>query len=698
MIIKDIELHNFRIYKGQNIIDLSPEESKNISLISGRNGFGKTTFLMSLVWCLYGKQMQEVDDLYQKEIGDQGGYNKYIATSLNRLAKNEGETQFYVSITFSKLNIPDLPCKEINITRFYDTETSIGESVQILIDGVANELTNELGPEYFIRDYILPKEIAKFFFFDAEKITSLAEVSTPEQRRRLSEAYSEVLGIKKYEELKSNLEDLQLKLRQESASDKERKELIELQAKIDTIDVTIEENESRIIEHKEQILEKRKESNDIQEKLIRAGSAITVDELNKLRSKEADLNTKLDSSMSELKEQYEIIPFAIAGSKFADVGAQVENESNFKKNKYQQENIRGTTDKVLNDLLNAKKPDDLVIDYNVHNYYAGLFEKLIKKHFFADTPEAKEDFISIHDFSDSEKNELNALLSNIKLSFKESFKRITGDATQTKNDLSQVRKKLRDAEANTEDEIIAEYRKRKEILDSDVFQLEKINEDLTFEKGEKNTSRGQFTTKIKEIAQKLEVSKANKAKDQLVTEQIKNLKEFIKQFKEDKKVSLEKQILKGLETLMHKKGFVKKVQVDIIGDDIDIKLFNNRKEEIKKETLSKGEQQMYATSLLSGLVEESNIDFPVFIDSPMQKFDEQHAENIVRYFYPKVSEQVVIFPLINKELSKKEFDMLEPHISKTYLINNLHEDSSEFLEIEPGDFIKTYNKMYNDAD
>ncbi len=52
MFIKEIELDNFRIYKGSNTIDLTPEESKNIFLISGRNGFGKTTFLMSLVWCL----------------------------------------------------------------------------------------------------------------------------------------------------------------------------------------------------------------------------------------------------------------------------------------------------------------------------------------------------------------------------------------------------------------------------------------------------------------------------------------------------------------------------------------------------------------------------------------------------------------------------------------------------------------------
>src|ERR1035437_8006139 len=89
MTIKEIELYNFRIYKGENKIDLTSSDKKNIFIVSGRNGFGKTTFLMSMVWCLYGRNMQEVDDLYKKEIEDQGGYSKYIANSLNRLASSE---------------------------------------------------------------------------------------------------------------------------------------------------------------------------------------------------------------------------------------------------------------------------------------------------------------------------------------------------------------------------------------------------------------------------------------------------------------------------------------------------------------------------------------------------------------------------------------------------------------------------------
>ncbi|WP_404812362.1 AAA family ATPase [Capnocytophaga canimorsus] len=75
MTIKQIELNNFRIYKGYNKIDLSVSDNENIIIVSGKNGFGKTTFLMSLVWCMYGRQMSEVDDIYKKEIEIYGKYS-----------------------------------------------------------------------------------------------------------------------------------------------------------------------------------------------------------------------------------------------------------------------------------------------------------------------------------------------------------------------------------------------------------------------------------------------------------------------------------------------------------------------------------------------------------------------------------------------------------------------------------------------
>ncbi|KFF11183.1 DNA sulfur modification protein DndD [Flavobacterium hydatis] len=698
MTIKEIELYNFRIYKNSNPIDFSNHVDKNIFVVSGRNGFGKTTFLMSLVWCLYGRQMQEVDDIYKKEIDDQGGYSKYIANSLNRLSKSEGDYKFHVSITFHNLNIPEVPCKEIVIKRSYNTKTSTSEEVEVLIDGYPSELAKEVGQEIFIREFIMPIEIAKFFFFDAEKIVSLAEVNTPEQKRRLSKAYSEVLGIKKYEDIKSELEGLQLKIRQDSASASEKSQLRLLEAEFDNCDDKIKDNEAVIQDLREKRSEKNKGSRDIQEKLIKSGSLITVEELQEIRTQEEGLTKKLAELQNELKDSYDIIPFAIAGEKFLEVNNQLVNEANFKAAKFKDENVRGVTNKILTDLIKEPKPNDLVIDYQIEKHFAETFEKLIRKHFFSDAPELPEDFQMLQEFSDLEQNELQALFNNIRYSFKESFKRITSEYNLARNELNSIRKKIRDAETNQESPMIAEFRKQKEDLDKEIIRIDETIDSLNREIGEFHNEKIQKGKRIEELSKKLNVSKKNKVKDEIITRNIGNLRDFIEKFKSKKKESLEEQILEGLETLLHKKGFVKKVEVEIIGETIDIILKNVRGEEIKKESLSKGEQQMYATALLRALVEGSDIQFPVFIDSPMQKFDEQHAENIVKYFYPNISDQVVIFPLINKELTEREYNILSNNIAKTFLINNIHEDKSEFMPLEPKDFISTYNKMYNNAD
>ena len=154
MIIKSIELNNFRIYKGVNRIELTPDKDRNIIIVSGHNGFGKTTFLMSLVWCLYGRQMESVDELYKKEINEKGGYNRYILGSLNKEAQRQGETRFSVSVTFTDVEIPDTTCTEITITRSFDSATNNNDELTILIDGRYSDLfSDRQEEEFFIRDY-----------------------------------------------------------------------------------------------------------------------------------------------------------------------------------------------------------------------------------------------------------------------------------------------------------------------------------------------------------------------------------------------------------------------------------------------------------------------------------------------------------------------------------------------------------------
>ena len=142
-----------------------------------------------------------------------------------------------------------------------------------------------------------------------------------------------------------------------------------------------------------------------------------------------------------------------------------------------------------------------------------------------------------------------------------------------------------------------------------------------------------------------------------------------------------------MNTLMHKEDFIGRVEVVVDGEDMDIDLYSMDNLRIKKDSLSKGEQQLYATSILKALVDESGIQFPVFIDSPLQKFDKSHAKKIITEFYPRISKQVILFPLLYKELTKEEYDVMKPLINATYLIKN--DTSRSYLERVPiNDFVK----------
>ena len=103
---------------------------------------------------------------------------------------------------------------------------------------------------------------------------------------------------------------------------------------------------------------------------------------------------------------------------------------------------------------------------------------------------------------------------------------------------------------------------------------------------------------------------------------------------------------------------------------------------------------MYATSILNALVKESNIQFPVFVDSPLQKFDDKHAKSIVSEFYPSVSKQVVIFPLLNKEINSNEYDVLKPKVSSSFVIQS-ESNKSKFVEVNPNDLFVEYEKILN---
>jgi len=354
MRINRISLNNFRVYKGHNTINFSPNsKNKNITVIAGQNGFGKTTFLSALVWGFYGKLINEVDEKYKREIYELGGYKKYANSILNREVRLDSTAMhiFSVEIEIADVYIPSVPCKKIIIRREYNLDKE-SEDFSVLIDGFKNELTKEVGSDIFINDFLLPREIAKFFLFDAEKIVSLAEIKTIAEKRNLSLAYSEVLGISKYVNLKRTLENLRVKLRKKSASISERNKLSKLQGEAEQLKKLIAHNDAKVASNLDDIEKARNESEQYQEKLIREGNSMTVEALvgqKKLRDTLRQNNIEVKS---KLKELLELAPFAIAGNKLKQLHNQVKLESQYKQSQFDNEYIES---KLKNIQLHIEK-------------------------------------------------------------------------------------------------------------------------------------------------------------------------------------------------------------------------------------------------------------------------------------------------------------------------------------------------------
>ena len=711
MFIDSIELYNFRAYKGVNKVSFE-KNGKNVFLVAGNNGFGKTTFLTSLVWCLYGKLMIDVDEKFRRDINDAQGYKNFAKANLNQesalliseadftnedkkhIAKNgyggtygkyEEDSKYHVEIHMTDVFIPAIPCSEITIKRTYDylLET---ENIEVLIDGHVNELAKEVGYDIFINDFILSKDIAKFFLFDAEKIVNLAEIKSVDEKRKLSTAYSEVLGIKKYEDIKRNLENLRIKFRKKGGASVSQIKLDKLTADIEKIEQSIGEKERERALAIDSIAAFQTEKDSLQEKLIREGNAMSVEELARLKAgleaiKEKDLKLK-----SQLREMLDIAPFVISGKLFCEAIAQSELEQRSKTKRAKAADLADAMRQTRQNIIEGAR------NINLTSSQKELLESIIESSFSATM--AQYNSVSdeagvkvLLDFSAEEHNALKSLYDNIRLSYNITFRQLVKDIKNNTIFMQKTQRKISAAEYDDGDAEIRKARTRKAEVEVKLTELESSSRKLSEEIGILNKDLSIKKKQLSESLKLVRVEGMDKEKDAMAERLINELNAFLTLLKNKRKSSLASKIKSEIDVLMHKTDFIHGVSIDILDNIIEINLMDKEGNVINKEKLSKGEQQLYATAILKALVEESGISFPVFIDSPLQKFDSIHSKNIISKFYPTVSKQVVIFPLLGKELSPSEYDSLLPNVNRAYVIQNQNGRSS-FLLVDPKDIFK----------
>jgi DNA sulfur modification protein DndD len=173
MLIKKLELENFRQYIGNQIIEFSTDREKNVTVLIGVNTSGKTTLVRAFEWVLYGTNEFDDKNLLNKNVAEnmQVGETKAVKGTLTIEHESEtGETVTYV-----------IERKQIYTCTGTSVRANVSEA-KISYLQPDGQTKTKLDTDFYMNvERILPRRLANYFFFGGERVGNIATKSDIEE-------------------------------------------------------------------------------------------------------------------------------------------------------------------------------------------------------------------------------------------------------------------------------------------------------------------------------------------------------------------------------------------------------------------------------------------------------------------------------------------------------------------------------------
>jgi DNA sulfur modification protein DndD len=678
MRISKIVINNFRQYYGKVSIDLETEGSKNIVIVGGKNGYGKTNFLLSMVWCFYGEKITQIDESFKREVQKETNYQRFLKQSLNWDSQKESNYTFSIEITINEIDLPSNfkgANNSVIIKREYLTERT--EENLYILDLTCKEIFTDYEDKInFINDYLIPLEAAKFVFFDAEKISSWAELSIKEEGSVLNDALGKLLGLDIYENLKEDLQTYVNNLKKEGANINIKEQIINTEkaielnkGKIEDIDLKSALNENEIKNLKEKIREYQIFLNQNSKK-----ETTTLNRENIFGDITA-LNEKKEELERRFNELSELISLAMLGGKIEEVIEQIEVQDKVQNELELNTDTKQKLEKFIERLFNnPPEPADGSMSFKNKVFYSDKAQSLLNDLF--NISDQNTELTYELDLNNADKELIIKTASLLRQQSKELFEMTMADFNAIQVQINEKEKQLKIIDSDLQDETVLEIITNKNETER---QLEKFigdNGALANQKDKLLKDNIRFNQQYNILLQKSTGNQLVQDKIASTKNYIDTLQIFIDKQKKSKKDSLAINLLLELNKLMHKlqtddSRFIEDAKIDILpdGKGLKVTILDSEGKEVPKESFSTGEKQIYISCLIKAILKEAIQSYPIFIDTPLGRLDHEHIENILRDYYPELSNQVILLAT-NNEITPRRYTSIVSKVAKSYLIVN----------------------------
>lgn len=294
MLLKSIKLENFRQFRNESIEFAQGENGKNVTIIIGENGTGKTTFAQAFFWCLYG----------ETEFSDKVILNKIVASEMT--PGDEKKVKVILRLRHGEVGYKLI--REQIYRKDYSSNVKGDNTVFDIevkdVSGNTSFLKKSLCEAEVKK--ILPKELSRYFFFDGERIGKMSkDISTGKKATDFAEAVKGLLGLNA---MVSALNHFNPRSSTSVIGSYEKAFNIKSNKKIEEYTATIEKSRARLEEIENELEDCNSQIADAQtRKLEKATEIKEYSEGEQLQEDREKLNQKIKSTTKMKSNIYKTI-------------------------------------------------------------------------------------------------------------------------------------------------------------------------------------------------------------------------------------------------------------------------------------------------------------------------------------------------------------------------------------------------------
>lgn len=688
MHIRSIKLRDWKAYESATFEFPDPGSRKNVVLIGGKNGFGKTTLFEALALGLFGRDGLPLV-LRAGVAGDEQrlsqNFRSFIERALFSGALLAGRASCSIELKF--IDEFDEPIEIMRRWFFNDggklKQGESAEELRILEGKARNPVSpgrNETDRDAWYRDWVsrrfLPTSLASFFLFDGEAASSYAERDMGEQVRQ---GIAGLLGLNWLEQLAKDLRAYAARKRAELPRGASTDAILKLDAEIAAMEAELADAEVRREALEAEFLACSQERDALTREFAAGFGGGTRARMEELVRDRADCERQFSAAESGLRSICDMdLPLALSGQKLREkVKVRLDQErqrEQWEAATSQREERTSQVVELLDDQLPRVVPPLLAEQALA---VRAAVQKALERLWFPPPDGVADSFRHPHARS-MQQRAIDRLVKAQSVSaetvngFVDSMNRLAAKLRELNSAINQTESTSPQTE---------EKRERLRELNAKISELDRARGEVDNRKNsrasdiqQKRSEHGRLSTTLDQTQKPVRLAaRADEVADMLDG--------LIGEAWPTQTQEVARQMTSAIQSMAHRNDYLREVEID---DDGAVELLAPDGRDLRQLDLSAGEKQIFTQALFSAVATVSERQFPLVVDTPLGRLDDQHRLNVLKHLAARDGQVILIST--DTEVVNQYLDAIRTKIAKTYVIQNTVRDGIARSWVEEGYF------------